>query len=216
MKRVKYWLRKGCTAVFPALKYYRTARSIDRESRVSEYSDKIENTIDSSEGDFDDLVDQAEEAHRSEIDRSTDLDSKAGNYLGNVGVVLSILSLAVAIGIEQYRNLEWPETLVLLSFGYAVIALLWSAYYSSKALKMRGYSAYFTADEMQEWIENGIPDNTETVSELLVCKKHNEQHNLEKNNAISVAESFSRNGLIAIGIGLGLVILLALPTETIL
>ncbi|WP_206536906.1 hypothetical protein, partial [Haloarcula marismortui] len=94
---------------------------------------------------------------------------------------------------------------------YSVISLLCSAYYSTKALQMRPYSAYFTADAIQKRIQDGCRDDTKVVKELLVGKKKNEEHNIEKSNYISVSESCSLNGLIGLGVGFGLTAVLSLP-----
>ena len=129
-------------------------------------------------------------------ERSSRLDSKAGNYLGNVGVVLSILSLipvlTVVLGLDgqQVFSGGWPVFIAIVIFGYAVLALLLSAYYSSKALKMRAYRVYFDAGTMRDWIDSDDMDDEEILVNLLECQRNNEIHNLEKNNAISVAGTF--------------------------
>jgi hypothetical protein len=198
----------------PSVQVWRAKRAIDHEKTVTQYKQGLVENIEQYNGDTQELVETAKDAHKSELDRNTHLDSKAGNYLANLGVVLSILSLgpvfSIVLGFEQSDIVIgwWPESLVLLFFGFAVVSLLGSAYYSSRALKMRGYSAYFTANGIKEQIEDGEdPDNTEQIRDLLVCKKRNELHNQDKNNLISVAEEFSRNGLISLGLGISVIVL---------
>lgn len=221
MSALKSWLWKTGSLIFPPIQIWRANRAINQEKIVSDYGQSVEEDLEEYTGDLGNLVETAEEAHRSELDRNTHLDSKAGNYLANLGVVLSILSLgpilSVALGLEQKDVLTgvWSEGLVLLFFGFALVSLLGSAYYSSKALKMRGYSAYFTADGIKDRIAKGNPDEKKQIKELLVCKKGNELHNQDKNNLISIAEEFSRNGLISLGLGIGVIITMLLPENPI-
>lgn len=189
---------------------------------MSEFEGELEQVIGSSDADIEEIVDAAESSHRAELDRSSRLDSKAGNYLGNIGVVLSILSLipilSVLLGLENSSILSGGimEYTALILFGYAVIALLLSAFYSSKALKMRAYQVYFTADTMKEWVEDSDPDSKEAIVDLLRCKRNNEIHNLEKNNAISVAGTLSRNAIIALGIGIIIVLVISIPHDVVI
>lgn len=206
--------------LFPVFEFWRASKAINREAIVTEYEDGLE--LDGYSGDLKSFLATAEDSHRSELDRSNRLDSKAGNYLGNIGVVLSILSLtpilAVALGFDGQRITSGgPLGLVAaIIFGYAILALLLSAYYSAKALKMREYNVYFTSSELKDWLENGDPDKKAVIKDLLVCVKNNEIYNLEKNNAISVAGTFSRNGLIGIGLGIILTSITIFPFETVL
>jgi len=221
MRKVKTWLWKVISIFLPAAQLWRANRIIDHSKSISEYEQGLEQYLDEYDGDLQKLVQTAEEAHRSEIERNSHLDSKAGNYLGNIGVVLSILSLgpilSIVLGIQQKQVVTevWPAGLVLLLFGITVVSLLCSTYYSSKALRMRGYKVYFTADGIKERINKGDPGQKERAKQLLVCQKNNELHNLDKNNLISVAEEFSRNGLISLGLGVGIIILILIPANPI-
>ena len=66
------------------------------------------------------------------------------------------------------------------------------------------------ADGLKEQLENGDLQRDEVIHDLLVSKKNNEITNLEKANTISVAQTLTRNGLFGLGIGLGLIVLMAL------
>jgi len=220
MSGLKSGLWKIISLVLPPVQIWRASRAINKEEIAIQYEQSVVESIEEYNGDLHGLVETAEDAHKSELDRNTHLDSKAGNYLANLGVVLSILSLgpvlSLALGFEQTDIVieVWPEGLVLLFFGFAVVSLLGSAYYSSRALKMRGYSVYFTADVIKEQIGNGDdPGKTEQIKDLLVCKKRNELHNQDKNNLISVAEEFSRNGLISLGLGISVIITTLSPVN---
>lgn len=206
--------------LFPLFEFREASRFIDREAWVAEYREEVEDVLDGRSGDIEEILDTAVDTHRSELERSSRLDSKAGNYLGNIGVVLSILSLipvlTVVLGLDGQRVFSggWPVFVAIVIFGYSVLALLLSAYYSSKALKMRAYRVYFDADTMKDWIGRDDLDDEEILANLLECQRNNEIYNLEKNNAISVAGTFSRNGIIGLGIGIGWLILVSLPYGT--
>lgn len=218
--RIAESFRAGFYRLFPIFVYRKASKAINREETVSEYKKSLE-TEKYSE-DIDSLLSTVEDAHRSELDRSNRLDSKAGNYLGNIGVVLSILSLVpvltVALGLNGQRITSGGllGLSVSIIFIYSILALLLSAYFSAMALKMREYRVYFTASEMKEWVKKEDINRQKAIKELLICKKNNEVYNLEKNNAISVAGTFSRNALIGLGIGIGLTILSIIPLDSVL
>lgn len=215
-ERPRAVIKRVFEIVFPLIRYKEARQAIDRQSTVSKYRDELESDLDDYTGDIDGVLEQVVDAYWSELERSTRLDSKAGNYLRNIGVVLSVLSLApiLSVALDNSEDstlvLGLPEVAVLIVFSYAVGALLFSAYYSTKALRMRGYSVHFSANAIKDRIEDNEGDARKELLDLLECKRSNEIHNLEKNNAISVAESFSRNGLISLGIGIALTVIVSL------
>lgn len=203
--------------IFPFVEFWTAQKEIDRDQRLADYEKDIDELIDEFSGELANVIGWAENAHYSELERSARLDSKANNYLGNIGVVLGILSIspiiAVLLGVdgESVFSADWLGRVTLAVFGYSVLAMLLSAYYSSKALKMRAFSVYFTAHTMKEWLEYGWVDDNSMVEDLLVAKRNNEIFNLGKTNAISVAGSLSRNGIIGLGIGICLASLNFIP-----
>jgi len=214
--RIKDWCWKLLYAAFPPVELWRANRAIDRESRMSKYKYGLEGSLEDYSGDIDQFFNRVYEAHKSEIGRNSYFDSKAANYLNNIGLVLSILSImpifVLILGFDEFEAAfnSLPEAFIFLPLGYTVIVLLISAYYSTIALQARSFQIYFTADGMKEQVEEGEIDKREVIFDLLVAKKHNEITNLEKANTISVAQTLTRNGLFGLGIGLVLAVLIAI------
>lgn len=202
----KNYLLGFLSTIFPPVELWRANLAINEEKRINDYKGELEEIVDGFEGNFSKYIEDAEKAHGSELERSSNLDSKAGNYFGNIGVVLSILSLAplfaVILGVNNFNQLvgSWLRLFLLLIFVYTIISLLFSSYYSHKALKMRRYKDYFTAYGVKDILEDSEENGEDRVMDLLTYTRENEINNLIKNNAISVAQSLSRNGLIGLSI----------------
>lgn len=212
------YIKKFFYLVFPPIQLWVDNRKIERdewlsldEEKSEKYKSEIRNQLSESEEDLDKVISDVEKAYQHELDRSSNFDSKAENYVGNVGVVLSILSLApilaVVFGISADDNLtgDWLVAVLLLIFGYSVISLFSSAYYSTKAMKIRGYSVFYTISRLREGFENDGYSRVEKAALLLCFTKKNQERNLEKMNNVSTAEALSRNGLIALGLGIVLI-----------
>jgi hypothetical protein len=197
--------------IFPPLELWVAEKKIDRDGLLSDYEDQLESRIDEHGVDLEEAIASAEKAYDFELGRSDRFDSKAQSYLGNVGVVLSILSLIPVIALfigpngQSLVTGSRPERVVLILFGYSVLSLLLSGIYSSKALKIRGYSIYYTTNSIKNQLETKT--NEDKLFDLLTCAKRNELNNNEKVNTVSVAESLTRNGLVALALGLAVILL---------
>ncbi|EMA14667.1 hypothetical protein C436_05531, partial [Haloarcula marismortui ATCC 33800] len=112
-------LRRKAAILFPQINLWYTKSKVDREERVKKYREQLEDTLEDSDSDLESVVVEAEEAHRSELDRGRELDSKAGRYVGNTGVVLSVIGLtpilSVVLGLSDGRVLSatWPHLFIL-------------------------------------------------------------------------------------------------------
>lgn len=194
--------------IFPPVEFWHKNKAIEKEKRLEEYKESLKEYVDEYEGNLEELFTSVKETYQSEYNRVTHLDSKAGNYFSNIGVALSILGLAplitLVIGVDKIKidALGCSGALILLIFFYAVISLILSSYYSHKALKTYKYVDYYTADGMKDEIENKELKKKDMILDLLKSTRKNEIINLKKNNAISVAQSLSRNGLIGLGAGI--------------
>ncbi|MFD1562255.1 hypothetical protein ACFR99_01550 [Haloarchaeobius amylolyticus] len=207
--------------VFPPIEHCWETRKIDYSQRVSEnqeqkeeFQNRIWNALPGLSGDIDDVRAAADNAHQLELDRSSEIDSKAATYLGNVGVVLSLLSLLPVLAVVLRPSEEtlitgtWPDSAVLVFFGYAVVSFLLSAVYSTKTMEIAAFDSYYSASSLKSQIEDDEFGKEDQVVALLTCRKKNEEYTIDKLNTLSTAEALNRNGLIGLGFGITTAVLL--------
>jgi hypothetical protein len=192
-------------------KYDFSFRITENEEKLDEFREEIQTALSDISDDTNDILEAADKAHHLELDRSSELDSKAAAYLTNVGIVLSILSLipliSASLGINpgsilSLSNLQIASVMI---FGYAVLMFLLSAIYSYRAMKIAAFEPYYSTNKLVNRMKDDKFGEVQQVVDLMICRKKNEEYTQEKINTLFAAESLHRNGLIALAAGIILI-----------
>jgi len=213
------WLLFILYEVFPPIESWIEPNSDNSGPDVSEYEEKIEDYLQDFSGDEYNLLGKVEQSHFYELERGSELDSKAENYIRNMGFVLGILSLTPVLmtitGINEQEIVvsNIIDLIIFTLFLFGVTSLFSSVYYSSKSLQLREYNFNYTSDSVEEELQNGEYPKEKLISHLLYCKSKNEDVNNKKALDISIAQRLSRNGLISIGILIVTISVIVVPIE---
>jgi hypothetical protein len=200
-ERVKRWCRRVLFVLWPpweaSLADKQIAarnRQLDKEARWTSEFERVRTLVGWHGDGLEGLEAWATRIYESEANRKNTLESKAGTFVGGIGLAVSIVSVVPVLLADDWKVPGTCAWVAGVGYLLAIIYLLVGACHAIRVLRVESYVLQ-CADAFTEILEQGGGKPAERIAWIVASTKSNEDGLTRKANHLEVAKRMFLRGV---------------------